>query len=166
MIDELVRIAEKQAEERREIIRSNDFLRGYEKSVEVELSLIHRAAEAFKQKKMISTEHLDYVYGAYRKFLWTLFASCFSPDRMEQLVDNAERLCKEFGDERYGCIEDYYREEEELGDEAMSTRLHLVWLVRAYNCMIQGINLKILIDELEAVHYIIENDEPLHRRKE
>ena len=42
MIDELVRIAEKQAEERREIIRSNDFLRGYEKSVEVELSLIHR----------------------------------------------------------------------------------------------------------------------------
>ena len=164
MIDEIVELAQRKIDERRELIKNNELFEDYEKeyylkSTDEEEDLIIEASENFKNEEMISTEHLDYV--VYRQTLWTLFANNFTPEVLEQLGEDAENLCEEFGSEELGYIDSYFAESKSQGEAAVSERHHIAWLIRAYNCMIQGINVKALMTELEKARYVVTEDKPL-----
>ena len=164
MIDEIVELAQRKIDERRGLIKSNELFKDYEKeyylkSTDEEESLIHTAAEQMLNEEMISTEHLDYV--VYRQFLWNLFLASFTPERLDEMIQEAAALCSEFGDKELGDVEDWGFEDGKHGKDAMQERHHLAWLIRAYNCMIQGIDVAALMTELEKVHYVLYNDEPM-----
>lgn len=114
---------------------------------------LRSAAKAIVNRKPIS---IDFAYDLnkdfYRTVMWALFSE-LEPEELNQLADDSYELCRQFGNERLGEIKDYQ------GDSGKQTNIiKLIWLIKAYNCKVQGIDIPRVISDIRKIREILASD--------